>query len=102
MAHPRSRRRKKLSRFTIFGVTILCAVLCSILAYKNQSLEAKSAEYSQQIQELRAEQEDLRSETKELEEYKSYVKTDKFVEDVAREKLGLVYPDEVIFEPEEQ
>ncbi len=37
---------------------------------------------------------------KELEEYEEYVKTDEYVEEVAREKLGLVYKDEIIFEPD--
>ena len=39
--------------------------------------------------------------TEEIEEYKAYVQTKKFIEQEARDKLGLVYPDEVVFEPEE-
>ena len=33
---------------------------------------------------------------KELEEYKKYVKTKKFVEEVAKNKFGLLYPDEIL------
>lgn len=33
----------------------------------------------------------------EIEELEAYTKTKKYVEDVAKEKLGLVYEDEVIF-----
>ena len=36
----------------------------------------------------------------ELEEYEKYVQTKKYVEEVAREKLGLVYENEIIFKPE--
>lgn len=36
--------------------------------------------------------------TKELEEYEKYTKTVKYVEEVAKEKLGLVYEDEIVFE----
>lgn len=101
MGCPVRRRRKKLSRFTVFGVIVLCIVLCSTLLYKNMVLQAKSTEYAQQIEELEKEQAKLNDEKKEIKEYQSYVKTDEYVEDTAREKLGLVYPDEIIFEPED-
>ena len=39
--------------------------------------------------------------TEEIEEMRRYMQTDRYVEEVARDKLGLVYPDEVIFKPEE-
>lgn len=38
--------------------------------------------------------------SEELKDQESYVKTDDYVEEMAR-KLGLLYPDEVIFKPEE-
>ena len=37
----------------------------------------------------------------EIAEYQEYTQTDEFVEDVAREKLGLVYDDEIVFIKEE-
>ena len=37
--------------------------------------------------------------TKKLEEYKVYVKTKQFAEEVAKEKLGLVNPDEILLKP---
>ena len=36
----------------------------------------------------------------ELKEKEDYVKTDEYIEEMAR-KMGLVYPDEVIFKPED-
>ena len=38
---------------------------------------------------------------KELEEYKKYVKTEKFVEEVAKNKFGLLYPDEILIKPDD-
>lgn len=102
MVRPKRRRKKKLSRFTVFGVLTLCTVLCSVAIYKNAGLKETSAEYSRQLQELKQEQKKLEDEKKDIEEYKSYVKTDEYVEDTARDKLGLVYPDEIIFEPEDK
>ena len=37
--------------------------------------------------------------SKKLEEYKVYVKTKQFAEEVAKEKLGLVNPDEILLKP---
>lgn len=96
------RRRKKLSRATVFGVIVLTAVLCATLTYKQSTLRAQGKEYASQIKELEKQKKELSKEEKELEEFKDYVKTDKYVEEVAREKFGLVYKDEIIFEPEEK
>ncbi len=35
---------------------------------------------------------------KELEEFATYTKTKKYAEEVAKDKLGLVYEDEIIFQ----
>ena len=35
--------------------------------------------------------------TQEIEELKKYVQTKKYVEEVAKERLGLVYEDEILF-----
>ena len=39
--------------------------------------------------------------TEELKEYKIYVKTKQYAEEVAKEKLGLVNPDEILLKPTE-
>ena len=36
----------------------------------------------------------------EIDELEEYVGTDKYVEDVAKDKLGLAYPNEILFEAE--
>lgn len=98
----RRRRKKKLSPFTVFGVLVLCIVLCGTMAFKTMSLKAEEAKYSEQIAELIKEQKELEDEKEELKEYESYVKTKEYAEEVAREKLGLVYSNEIIFEPDEE
>lgn len=95
------RRRKKLSWATVFGVIVLTAVLCMTLTYKQNVLKTQGKEYASQIKELEKQKKELSEEEKELEEFKDYVKTDAYVEEVARDKFGLVYKGEIIFEPEE-
>lgn len=48
--------------------------------------------------EKQLEEEALRAE--EIEELEGYVGTDEYVEDVAKDKLGLVYPNEILFQAE--
>lgn len=38
--------------------------------------------------------------SKEIENLKEYVQSDKYIEDVARDKLGLVFEDEILFQAE--
>lgn len=47
-------------------------------------------------------QEEIRSEKerqKEIDSLEEYVKTDEYIKEVAREKLGLIDPNEIIFKP---
>jgi cell division protein DivIC len=71
-----------------------------VISFASASLQKKNRVYKAQMNELekQLEQESLRSE--EIDELEEYVGTDQYVEDVAKDKLGLVYPDEIIFEAE--
>ena len=42
----------------------------------------------------------LKKEQEQIKEQKEYRKTDQYVEDVAREKFGLVYDNEIVFKAE--
>lgn len=96
------RRRKRLSRATIFGVIVLTVTLCGVFGYRQKMLKAEKKEYSTQLKELKKQQEKLTEDQKGLEDFREYVTTDEYAEEVAREKFGLVYKDEIIFEPEEK
>lgn len=96
------KRRRKLSNATIFGVILVTVVLCGTLLYKQNTIKAQSKEYSAQIEELKKQKKELAEEKEDLEEFEDYVKTDEYVEEVARDKFGLVKKGEIIFEPEEE
>lgn len=88
-------RKNRRSVLMINFVIILLGVVvlgCGIsLKNKNESYLAKEAELQELID---AELE--RSE--EIDELKEYVGTDAYVERVAKEKLGLAYENEILFE----
>lgn len=87
----------KLSMFAIASVII---VLIAILSVASISLHAKNKEYIAQEAELEAQIEAEVNRAEEIDELEKYVGTDEYVEDVAKEKLGLVYPNEILFEAE--
>lgn len=66
------------------------------LRTKEAEAEINNLEQKKQALEMELKEEQLR--TKELEERKIYVQTKLYVEEMAK-KLGLVYPDEIIYKP---
>ena len=85
----------RISVISISGVVVLLAVVLSIgsisMQEKNRAYKAQEAELQDQIAAEIAREEAI----SELEEY---VGTDEYVEDVAKEKLGLINPNEIIFQ----
>ena len=82
-------------------VSFVVAALCCVVSFKKVELNQKIAVYEKRIVQLEKEKAAEEQRTQEIEEYKAYVQTKKFIEQEARDKLGLVYPDEIVFEPEE-
>lgn len=96
----RELRRKRQKRSAILGMVfaLLVVIGLGVLLWNGKrSIEAKNVEYEKEIAELEAQVDEEQKRTNELNEYKKYIQTKKFVEEVAKDKFGLVYPDEIIF-----
>lgn len=94
----RKRIRKHLSSFAIAGVVFLMLVFVSIASL---GLRAQNVNKQERIEQLEAQIEAEEKRAEEIEEYSKYVQTKKYAEEVAKEKLGLVYEDEIIFKAED-
>ena len=80
----------------------MVVLLMSVMVFFGSvTLQAKNKEYKSQEAELKAQIEEAKERSKEIEEYQEYVQTDEYVKEIAREKLGLVDPDEILFKPAE-
>ena len=101
MARQHYGHKKHMNKFTIMGIVLLCAVLCFTVLYRKSALEAQCKEYNAQITELKKEKKSVDERTEELKKFEKYVDTDEYVEKIARERLGLVYKGEIIFEPDD-
>ncbi len=92
-------KKKKMNRKMIIGLSIVVAVFIFVMGVQFvQKLGILSNLKSQEAQ-LKDEYKKELQLSKELKEKKKFVQTDDYVEDMAR-KLGLLYPDEVILQPE--
>ena len=98
----RAERLKRQRRSALAGmaIAIVVVVALGIVLWRGKAgLEEKNADYQAQITELQSQIDDENKRSDELSEYEKYVKTKKFVEEIAENKFGLIYPDELIFKP---
>ena len=96
----REQRRKRQKRSAILGMVfaMLVVVGLGVLLWNGKkNIEAKNVEYEKQIKELQEQVDEEKQRTEELNEYKKYVQTKKIAEEIAKDKFGLIYPDEIIF-----
>lgn len=95
----RAERLKKQRRSTLAGmiIAIIVVVALGVVLWRGKAgLEEKNADYQAQITELQSQIDDENKRSDELSEYEKYVKTKKFVEEIAKNKFGLIYPDELV------
>lgn len=86
----------------VLGIIILTVVICGAIFLAARNIEKKNAEYDAQIALLTQQIADEEERKAELEYYSVYITTKQFIEEFAREKLGLVFEDELIFRPEDK
>ncbi len=84
----------------MYLVMTVVLLFCATLGFHSISLRADARELQEHEVELQEKKKELEKEKKSIEEQKAYMQTNEYVEDVARNKFGLVYEDEVIFKAE--
>ena len=82
---------------TIIGITFVVFVLMVVLVLSGRRLSAKLQAGQRQISELEEETERENRRTQEISELQEYMKSDEYIEQAAKEKLGLVKDGEIIF-----
>ena len=96
----KQQRLKRQKRSSVAGM-ITAVILVLLLGVAMWTLEKKNRIYEEQSESLTQQINEQQQRQKELEEYKKYVKTKKFVEEVAKNKFGLLYPDEILIKPDD-
>ena len=99
------KRREKLKKDenrqpeskTAISVILVASALSISLMARSYALEEKIGDYKSQRKEVKAQISAEEQRTKEIEALKEYMQSDEYAKQVAREKLGLVEGDEIIF-----
>ena len=100
MAKKAAYRKKRQNRMAMILVTIVVLMMFVVVAVKSVELREKKELYELKVAQLQEEIDAEMARTEEIEEYGKYTQTKKYVEEVAKDKLGLVYEGEIIFKDE--
>lgn len=97
----RSRSRRKKNKTGVGIIIFVVLIFFAIVSYSRMDLEKRYNEADIQINRLEAKIDKQEERQTEINNLKAYVQTKSYIEEIAREKLGLVYEDEVIFKRDE-
>ncbi len=96
--------KRRMSAGNRLGMCVITGIVLALLIglltgsnamrVRNADYEARKSELQEQIKD-----EEVRAET--IENLREYMNSDEYIEQLAREKLGLVYSDDVIYRAEE-
>ena len=95
------RRKGRSSRAAMSIIVIIVMFICVLILAKTEILSNELAAKNETIKQLEAGIEAAHEKTAAIENEIKYRETDDFIEDQAREALGLRYPDEIILVPKE-
>lgn len=82
-------------------VTMIVLVMMIVVAVNNHRLKTKLAAYEERKQILQEQIDYEKKREEEIAEFEKYTGTKKYIEDLAREKLGLVYEDEIVIQTQD-
>ena len=95
-----SRGIRKRIRMGMASIGVVAVILLGALLYEGQNLQSQLNFYQEKEDSLNDQIEEEKERTEEIDKTKEYMETDEYAEDVARNKLGLVKDNEVVFEEE--
>lgn len=95
-----NRKKKGNRNRSVLPIFFVVAALLTVLTVYTRSLQKADAVYAARVDALQNEVDTEKQRQEELEEKSVYVQTKDYIEQIAREKLGLINPDETIIRPE--
>lgn len=90
----RGKRQNRLGMFLVSAVVVMLLVVVSVNSVLLKQKQDTYREREAELDELIAAEEER---TTELEELRKYTQTQAYIEDMAKEKLGLVKEGEIVF-----
>ncbi len=90
-------RKRVQNRFSMFLVSLVVGMILIMVRVKSIELQEKIDAKAMEVQLLETQIEAERQRAAEIEEFGKEIQTKGYIENIAREKLGLVYEDEILF-----
>ncbi len=94
-------RRRKKNKFSMLLVTAVIMLAVVVIFMKSLELKKTLSRYQEREQELEYLISEEQKRSEEIREFEKYTKTKKYIEEVAKDKLGLVNEGEIIFKVED-
>ncbi len=94
-------RKRNQNRFSMFLVSLVVLMLVVVAAWRSIELQQKINIKAQEQHLLEEQIAEEKARSLELDEFAKKIQTKGYIEDIAREKLGLVYEGEILFKEEE-
>ena len=95
------KRNKRARNRGVLAISFAVLALAGVLTIHTNQLKTEDTVYEKKEAALRAESEAESQRAESLEDRSIYVQTKQYIEQIARERLGLVNPDEAIIKPSE-
>ena len=96
-------KRRRPSRSNRRGMVAIAAVVMVLLVgllVQSQKLSAQNVKYAEKKANLEQQIKDEEMRADDIENMKDYIDSPEYIEKIARDKLGLVYKDEILFKAE--
>lgn len=95
-----ARKRNKQNRTAMLLIGFVVVMLVTVIMIKSVELRSKRDYYAEREQQLAEEIAYEEERAVEIADYETYTQTKAYVEEIARDKLGLVYEGEILFKDE--
>ena len=96
-----TRRGSRSGWIVVVCILIIAGLLIYMFWANTKTLKRKEQEAITKEEQLQKQIEEQDARTEELNERKKYVHTDEYIIEVARDKLGLIMPEEILFKEKE-
>ena len=83
-------------------ITVIVLLMIFIMLYQKKKIVDTMASYDVRYETLQKSIKEEKKHAKEIEKEKEYMQSDEYIAQVAREKLGLVKDNEIVFKEEDQ
>lgn len=94
-------RKNNQNRFSMVLIIIVVLILTVTVAIRCAELSQRQEVLEAEMEELQEQKEAEEARAEEIEEFRKYTQTAGYIEEVAKEKLGLVYEGEIVFKEED-